>query len=141
MICFVLLCNSHRECATHTFGAEDTHRNRKCQHHLAKRLHGLLIPINECMASLYVNIYNSAGDSAGGNFAAAVSLKFRNERIKPKLKMQVLIYPALQAVDFNTPSYQEMRDDPYLDRAWMISALMWHAFGNMPTSMLVGNTR
>lgn len=43
-----------------------------------------------------------AGDSAGGNLAAAVALK-----LKKKIKLQVLIYPVLQAFDFQTPSYRE----------------------------------
>ena len=81
-----------------------------------------------------------AGDSSGGNLAAAVSLKLRNEVFSPALKMQALIYPALQAVDFNTPSYQENACDPYLDRPWMMSFWMWYAYGNMPSSMLVSNT-
>ncbi|XP_038051236.1 neutral cholesterol ester hydrolase 1-like [Patiria miniata] len=49
------------------------------------------------------------GDSAGGNLAAVVAqrLTFDPEyRDLPKPKLQVLIYPALQAFDFNTPSYQ-----------------------------------
>ena len=35
-----------------------------------------------------------AGDSAGGNYAAAVSLKARDEEV-PMIKLQVLIYPAV----------------------------------------------
>ncbi|XP_077987543.1 arylacetamide deacetylase-like [Glandiceps talaboti] len=52
------------------------------------------------------------GDSAGGNLAAAVPqmLTFE-EKYKllnlPELKFQGLVYPALQAVDFLTPSYQQ----------------------------------
>ncbi|XP_072032995.1 arylacetamide deacetylase-like [Amphiura filiformis] len=50
------------------------------------------------------------GDSAGGNLAAAVSqrLTFDSQYSHlPKLRLQALIYPALQAVDFETPSYQQ----------------------------------
>ncbi|XP_072032996.1 neutral cholesterol ester hydrolase 1-like [Amphiura filiformis] len=50
------------------------------------------------------------GDNAGGNLAAAVSqrLTFDSQYSHlPKLRLQALIYPALQAVDFEMPSYQQ----------------------------------
>lgn len=49
-----------------------------------------------------------AGDSAGGNFAAAVCLRARDES-KLKLRAQLLIYPCLD-VDMNTPSNREMSE-------------------------------
>ncbi|ELT98931.1 hypothetical protein CAPTEDRAFT_146525 [Capitella teleta] len=52
-----------------------------------------------------------AGDSAGGNLAAAVSAKLRDEKFTPRNKLQVLIYPALQACDLATPSYQQQKFD------------------------------
>ncbi len=46
------------------------------------------------------------GDSAGGNLAAAVCLKARNER-GPSLAYQLLLYPALDLSSFGTDSYRE----------------------------------
>ena len=43
-----------------------------------------------------------AGDGSGGNLAAAVS-----NVLKKKILMQVLINPALQVINFQTPSYQD----------------------------------
>ncbi|KAL3860486.1 hypothetical protein ACJMK2_010608 [Sinanodonta woodiana] len=46
-----------------------------------------------------------AGDGAGGTLAAAVSQEFSG-----KVLMQILINPALQIMDFKTPSYLDNRD-------------------------------
>uniref|UniRef100_A0A8D0GKE7 Alpha/beta hydrolase fold-3 domain-containing protein n=1 Tax=Sphenodon punctatus TaxID=8508 RepID=A0A8D0GKE7_SPHPU len=57
-----------------------------------------------------------AGDSAGGNIAVGVcqTLVGRKDLLKPRA--QVLIYPGLQAMDFNLPSYQQNRAVPILFR-------------------------
>lgn len=47
-----------------------------------------------------------AGDGSGGNLAAAVSQTIKGKRIL----MQILINPALQLLDFETPSYQDNKD-------------------------------
>ena len=49
--------------------------------------------------------FNIVGDSAGGNLATAVAMILRDTNFHPQPKLQVLLYPALQAVDFHTPSY------------------------------------
>ena len=46
------------------------------------------------------------GDSAGGNLAAVVSLKSRDEN-GPALASQVMVYPVTDLSSFDTPSYQE----------------------------------
>ena len=69
------------------------------------------------------------GDSAGGNLAAVTAQKLRDDNTLPPLKLQVLLYPCLQAVDFNLPSYVQNFDDPYLDKDFMISFWLWYVQG------------
>ncbi|XP_053728807.1 arylacetamide deacetylase [Synchiropus splendidus] len=62
-----------------------------------------------------------SGDSAGGNLAAAVSQQLQKEPGQQvQLKAQALIYPVLQALDLNTPSYQQNQDMPILPRTLMV---------------------
>ncbi|OXB63152.1 hypothetical protein ASZ78_000384 [Callipepla squamata] len=62
-----------------------------------------------------------AGDSAGGNLAAAVAQKLlQDSEVTAKLKAQALIYPALQALDLNLPSYQENGNMPILTKSLMV---------------------
>jgi acetyl esterase len=65
-----------------------------------------------------------AGDSAGGNLAAAAALLAR-DRQGPAIAHQLLIYPALD-VDFDTPSYREFADGYYLTRETM--KFCWDAY-------------
>lgn len=58
-----------------------------------------------------------AGDSAGGNLAAAAALLLR-DRQGPQLHRQVLIYPIVDH-DFETDSYRQFADGYYLTRAAM----------------------
>ncbi|XP_019729897.1 arylacetamide deacetylase [Hippocampus comes] len=62
-----------------------------------------------------------SGDSAGGNLAAAVSQQLlKDPTQKVQLKAQALLYPVLQALDLNTPSYQQNQDMPILPRTLMV---------------------
>nr|XP_054775316.1 neutral cholesterol ester hydrolase 1-like [Lytechinus pictus] len=47
-----------------------------------------------------------AGDSAGGHLATIVTHRIHDDSSLPDLKLQVLLYPWLQALHFHTPSYQ-----------------------------------
>ena len=57
------------------------------------------------------------GDSAGGNLAAAVSIRARDEA-GPSLRMQLLVYPVTNH-DFTTPSYTENADGYLLTQDMM----------------------
>ncbi|XP_075135957.1 arylacetamide deacetylase-like 4 isoform X1 [Leptodactylus fuscus] len=57
-----------------------------------------------------------SGDSAGGNLTAAVCQALVDRRDLPKPLAQVLIYPAVQAIDFHLPSYVQNSAVPILYR-------------------------
>ncbi|XP_034530575.1 neutral cholesterol ester hydrolase 1-like [Notolabrus celidotus] len=62
-----------------------------------------------------------SGDSAGGNLAAAVSQEIStDDTMSVKFSVQALIYPVLQALDFNTPSYLQNEYIPILYRTVMV---------------------
>ncbi|WP_043910700.1 alpha/beta hydrolase [Kitasatospora griseola] len=65
-----------------------------------------------------------AGDSVGGNMTAAVTLMAK-QRSGPALREQVLFYPVTDA-DFETPSYREFADGPWLTRKAM--KWFWDAY-------------
>lgn len=69
------------------------------------------------------------GSSAGGNLAAAVSLKIRDIKNYLRPSIQVLIVPCLQALDFKTPSYQQNADSAYLPSHQMANYWLWYARG------------
>uniref|UniRef100_A0A667Z8P8 Neutral cholesterol ester hydrolase 1 n=1 Tax=Myripristis murdjan TaxID=586833 RepID=A0A667Z8P8_9TELE len=62
-----------------------------------------------------------SGDSAGGNLAAAIAQQIStDDSMSRKFSVQALIYPVLQALDFNTPSYEQNQGVPILYRTLMI---------------------
>ncbi|XP_007938352.1 arylacetamide deacetylase-like [Orycteropus afer afer] len=65
-----------------------------------------------------------SGDSAGGNLAAAVAQQLLDDpNVKIKLKIQALIYPALQALDMDLPSYKENAHFPVLSKS--LTVRLW----------------
>eukprot|EP00079_Xenopus_tropicalis_P035569 XP_017949340.1 PREDICTED: neutral cholesterol ester hydrolase 1 isoform X1 [Xenopus tropicalis] len=83
-----------------------------------------------------------SGDSAGGNLAAAVCQQLAGDSsVTTKVKLQALIYPVLQVLDFNTPSYQQNMDMPILSRFVMIKFWLDYLNGShsFAHSMLVNN--
>ncbi|XP_029983517.1 neutral cholesterol ester hydrolase 1a [Sphaeramia orbicularis] len=62
-----------------------------------------------------------SGDSAGGNLAAAVTQEISTDTsMSVKFSVQALIYPVLQTLDFNTPSFVQNQNMPILSRTLMI---------------------
>jgi len=59
------------------------------------------------------------GDSAGGNLATAVSLKLRDDTFEPAVQLQVLIYPFLQGLDLQLPSYIQYQHGPLRTQSMM----------------------
>jgi len=59
-----------------------------------------------------------AGDSAGGNLAAATAIRAR-ELSGPAIAGQILIYPAVNLNDFSTASYGMFSKGHYLTRRYM----------------------
>ncbi|XP_067669171.1 neutral cholesterol ester hydrolase 1-like [Haliotis asinina] len=54
------------------------------------------------------------GDSSGGNIAAALAVKFRDDQVLPRIRRQILIYPILQFCDARLPVHVEQREfSPY----------------------------
>uniref|UniRef100_A0A8C3JCI4 Alpha/beta hydrolase fold-3 domain-containing protein n=1 Tax=Calidris pygmaea TaxID=425635 RepID=A0A8C3JCI4_9CHAR len=58
----------------------------------------------------------ACGDSAGGTFAATVCQELVNRTDIPKIRAQVLVYPFLQALNFNLPSHQKNAFTAFLSR-------------------------
>ncbi|KAG1467050.1 hypothetical protein G6F56_004582 [Rhizopus delemar] len=87
------------------------------------------VALEECYAALCwiqknansLNIDSSrlavAGDSAGGNLSAALTL-LSKQRGNTGISQQVLFYPVTDS-NFETSTYEEYKDDIFLDRAMM----------------------
>ena len=74
-------------------------------------------------------IFSTLGDSAGGNLAAALTLRLRDDKVLPALKMQLLFYPLLQSIDYQLPSYIEDKC-PLLSRDMTVTCMLWYALGD-----------
>ncbi|OWF56718.1 arylacetamide deacetylase-like [Mizuhopecten yessoensis] len=110
--------------------------------------HPFPVPLEDCLAATKHFLGNAkkygvnprrigiGGDSAGGNLAMAVALKLAKEGetgepTLPPLRSLSLVYPALQIVDFNLPSYVDYTGGPFLlNKQLMVSAWLTYAFGN-----------
>ncbi len=59
-----------------------------------------------------------AGDSVGGNMATVMTLMAKEQGNDPKIGFQLLLYPVTDA-DFNTQSYKDFAEGPWLTRKAM----------------------
>ena len=94
------------------------------------------IPLEECYAATqWIAEHGSefqldaerlavAGDSAGGNMAAAVCILAKQRR-GPRISLQVLIYPATDS-SFNTPSFHQFGSGYFLTAE--ASRWFWHQY-------------
>ena len=83
-----------------------------------------------CFIFTHVVVMLTSGDSAGGNLAAAVALKLRDERFHPQPKLQLLLYPVLQGIDFQLPSMLQNRVGPRLTSGAMCYYVAMYLEGN-----------
>ena len=83
---------------------------------------------------VYVVYFNCTGGSAGGGLVAAVSQllteQFSSSGSHFRVKLQILVYPLLQLVDLNTPSYQQNSNDAIASRESIAYYMSLYAFGN-----------
>lgn len=57
-----------------------------------------------------------AGDSSGGTIAASIAQQLVTTKDLPQLRGHILLYPFLQCLNFNLPSYQQNRSVPLLTK-------------------------
>lgn len=57
-----------------------------------------------------------AGDSSGATIAASIAQQLVTTKDLPQLRGHILLYPFLQCLDFNLPSYQQNRSVPLITK-------------------------
>ena len=81
-----------------------------------------------------------SGDSAGGRLSASVAQAVSSDASLPNIKLQVLIYPAVQTMDTLTPSYQkyadDFGDDGILPRSKVASFWSMYLFGKIDADFM-----
>lgn len=86
----------------------------------------------------YCNVYFLCNPKSILYFSPQLS---KDEHLTIRPKLQALIYPVLQAFDFNTPSYQQNMNMPVLPRYVMINYWIDYFNGNydLAHSLLINN--
>ncbi len=89
------------------------------------------------LTKLTPNEFVIVGESSGGNLAASLALRLRDEKCQfPQPKLTVLFCPALQALHFNTPSYVRNAEDTILSKAAMITLWTLYASGHANSAII-----
>ncbi|XP_066493558.1 arylacetamide deacetylase-like 4 [Tiliqua scincoides] len=60
------------------------------------------------------------GDSTGGTYSTVIAQELVSQVDLPRLRAQILIYPFLQALIFNLPSYQQYHSSPVISKKLVI---------------------
>ncbi|XP_028596427.2 arylacetamide deacetylase-like 3 [Podarcis muralis] len=61
-----------------------------------------------------------AGDSTGAGIVPLVCQHLLTRKDLPKVRAQILLYPNIQTLDYNLPSYQQNRNVPILFTKWTV---------------------
>ena len=69
-----------------------------------------------------------------------MSLRLRDEKIKPTVKLQILLYPIVQSVHFDLPSYKENQYDTLLPRDIMVAMWLCYAQGYLSSCRSIQKT-
>jgi acetyl esterase/lipase len=105
--------------------------------------HKFPVPLDDCLTATKYFIEHAegfgvnskriavGGDSAGGNLAAAVSLRLRDEMYQTMPKLQVLVYPVLQSLDYALPSMIQNGKGPLLTTYWLAYYTSLYATGTL----------
>ncbi|XP_010626499.1 arylacetamide deacetylase-like 4 [Fukomys damarensis] len=67
------------------------------------------------------------GESAGGGIVAQVTQALVGQKDLPQIRAQVLIYPSVQCINFQLPSFQQNQNVPFLTRDLMLMCLCKYA--------------
>nr|XP_034954379.1 arylacetamide deacetylase-like 4 isoform X2 [Zootoca vivipara] len=90
--------------------------------------HPYPVPVQDCLTATIHFLKNAkeygvdpsriaiVGESSGGTFATAICQELVTREDLPRVRAQVLVYPFLQSVDFDLPSYQQYHSVPPLFR-------------------------
>ncbi|MEJ1272413.1 putative gene 13124 [Cricetulus griseus] len=63
------------------------------------------------------------GESIGGSGVASITQMLLGRQDLPRFRAQVLIYPVLQEINFQLPSYQQNQNSPFLSRKFMMTCV------------------